>query len=174
MPYKGSYVWSIRQKIDHDLLIIPSSDVVAVRDDGRLLLVHNNDFGIWSFPGGYPEEGQTSDECAARELYEEGGLEVIPSELIPIAFVSGHFAGYPNGDIIQPFTQVFLSDNWRDTSNELDVSEVSERKWLSVEELNEMELHPRVERIIQAYSDYIDTGKYQMINMKAELIDAGS
>ena len=66
MPYVGSYIWKIRQKIGHDPLIMPSADAIAVREDGKLMLVFNKDFNGWFFPGGYVEEGQTSQECAAR------------------------------------------------------------------------------------------------------------
>ena len=55
MPYVGSYIWKIRQKIGHDPLIMPSADAIAVREDGKLMLVFNKDFNGWFFPGGYDE-----------------------------------------------------------------------------------------------------------------------
>jgi len=32
MPYEGSYIWRMRQKIGHDLLVMPCVEVTAVRD----------------------------------------------------------------------------------------------------------------------------------------------
>ena len=139
MPYAGSYIWKIRQKIEHDPLIMPSADAVAVRDDGRLLVIFNKDHQNWFFPGGYVEEGQTSNECAARELLEEASIEADPSALIPFAFSSGHKVHYPNGDTTFPFTQLFIARKWRDTGETLDEEEVSLEllKYLS---LNYLEL----------------------------------
>jgi len=41
----------------------------------RVLLVHHI-AGHWSFPKGHPEEGETPEQAAQRELKEETGLHV--------------------------------------------------------------------------------------------------
>ena len=41
----------------------------------RYLLVQGRRSGKWSFPKGHPEVGETSLECAIRELHEETGLD---------------------------------------------------------------------------------------------------
>jgi 8-oxo-dGTP pyrophosphatase MutT (NUDIX family) len=53
--------------------VIRAAGGLVVRD-GRVLLVHRPKYDDWSFPKGKLEEGETWQECAARELEEETGL----------------------------------------------------------------------------------------------------
>jgi len=166
MPYADSYVWNIRQKIGHDSLIIPSADAIAVGKDGELLLVFNKDWNNWFFPGGYAEVGQSSAECAARELFEGAGVRTDFRTLIPFAFASGHRAEYPNGDITYPFTQYFITHEWDDQGDAIDEVEVSQRRWFSLEELAELELDKSMKAIIKAYKAFISTNIYQTIDFE--------
>jgi 8-oxo-dGTP diphosphatase len=53
-----------------------------LRSGGRTLMIHRNSrpddmhFGKWNAPGGKVEPGETPEECALREFYEETGLTV--------------------------------------------------------------------------------------------------
>ena len=49
---------------------------VSVWRDGKVLLVERAKppKGMWAFPGGHVELGETLEEAAARELHEETGL----------------------------------------------------------------------------------------------------
>lgn len=168
MPYVGSYIWKIRQKIGHDLLIIPSVDIVAVHEDGKLLLVFNKDANAWVFPGGYAEEGMTSQECAAKELLEEAGLEAAPHDLIPFAFVSGYMHHYSSGDVTQPFRQVFVVNKWSDLGG-MDKDEISGRRWFSLDELAQITMRSDQSRILAALRTYQATGTYQIITLREDL-----
>ena len=48
----------------------------AIWRDGKVLLVERAKppKGIWAFPGGHVELGETLEEAAARELQEETGM----------------------------------------------------------------------------------------------------
>jgi 8-oxo-dGTP diphosphatase len=168
MPYAGSYVWKIRQKIGHDLLLAPTVDVVPVRDDGALLMVFNKGYGHWVFPGGFIEENQTAEEAAVQELLEEGGLETTTDDLVPFAYQSCNSARYKNGDMTQTFVQTYLTRNWRDLGKILDKDEIAERKWFMPNELRTMDLNKRMTMIFKAYETFLETGKYQLINVKKE------
>jgi mutator protein MutT len=63
-------------------------DVAAglVFRNGRLLITqrrpHDHLGGLWEFPGGKVEPGETFQHCLVRELREELGVEVLVGELI--------------------------------------------------------------------------------------------
>ncbi|MFB9608608.1 NUDIX domain-containing protein [Streptomyces roseofulvus] len=61
-----------------------TADVVAVTDDGRVLLIRRGwdpYEGHWALPGGHVDHGETSLQAAVRELEEEAGVRVAEDEL---------------------------------------------------------------------------------------------
>ena len=55
------------------------SRAVIIRDN-QILLSHETVSGWWLVPGGGMEEGETPEECVVREVLEETGLIVQPTE----------------------------------------------------------------------------------------------
>jgi mutator protein MutT len=53
--------------------------------DGRLLITQRQADshlgGLWEFPGGKREANETFEECLAREIHEELGMEIAVGEL---------------------------------------------------------------------------------------------
>src|SRR5260221_10654461 len=66
----------------------PPLEVAAglVFRDGKLLITLRHPDahlgGLWEFPGGKLEPNETFEECLARELREELGIEVAVGELV--------------------------------------------------------------------------------------------
>ena len=66
--------------------------VALVDADGRVLLAQRPEgkamAGLWEFPGGKVEEGETPETCLMRELEEEIGISTWASCLAPLTFAS--------------------------------------------------------------------------------------
>ncbi len=54
---------------------------IVIRD-GKILLSHETRIDRWMIPGGGLEEGESEEECVIRELAEETGYLIRPSECI--------------------------------------------------------------------------------------------
>lgn len=72
--------------------IILVSAVALVDPDGRVLLAQRPEgksmAGLWEFPGGKVESGETPEAALIRELQEELGISTWQSCLAPLTFAS--------------------------------------------------------------------------------------
>jgi len=58
---------------------------VATDAEGRVLLIRHTYMEGWFFPGGGVESGEVAQESLAREMAEEGGVELTaPAELVGV------------------------------------------------------------------------------------------
>lgn len=68
------------------------SAVVLVDPDGRILVTQRPEgksmAGLWEFPGGKIEPGETPEVALIRELQEELGIDTWASCLAPLSFAS--------------------------------------------------------------------------------------
>jgi 8-oxo-dGTP diphosphatase len=74
--------------------------LLAQRPEGKQLA------GLWEFPGGKLEAGETPEAALVRELKEELSIEVNESELRPLTFAS---FTYPAFHLLMP---LYGCNNW--------------------------------------------------------------
>ena len=164
MGYVGSYVWKIRQKIGHDLLVTATVDVVAERN-GKFCMVYHKDFDAWNFPGGHVEIEDSWQSAAKRELKEESGIEVREEDLVPFATLSGKgwATEYKSGDKTRPFTIAFCCTKFVESRMETDEEELEAVGWFSLEEIRGMKLARHTRDFLEAYLRYRESGEMQQI-----------
>ena len=66
--------------------------------DGRVLLAqrppNKSMAGLWEFPGGKVEDGESPENALIRELNEELGIDTWGSCLAPLSFASHSYEGF--------------------------------------------------------------------------------
>jgi 8-oxo-dGTP diphosphatase len=91
-----------------EILLVAAAALVDV--DGRVLICkrpHGKHLaGMWEFPGGKVEKGETPEGCLIRELHEELDINVVQACLAPFAFTSH---GYDSFHLLMP---LYLCRRW--------------------------------------------------------------
>jgi 8-oxo-dGTP diphosphatase len=89
------------------------SAVALIDADGRVLLAQRPEgkamAGLWEFPGGKVEQGETPEAALIRELHEELGIGTWASCLAPLTFASH---AYPDFHLLMP---LFACRKWDGT-----------------------------------------------------------
>jgi ADP-ribose pyrophosphatase YjhB (NUDIX family) len=111
---------------------VPAACALCVDDAGRVLLTRRAwepYAGTWDLPGGFLDEDEHPLDCVRRELAEETGLEVEPTEWFG-AFMVPYGAG--------PGTRTVVNLVWRARvvgGVEQAADDVSELRWFAPGEL---------------------------------------
>lgn len=82
--------------------------VIMLNNEGRVLLLRRGDDGNWCIPGGVVEPGETIEEAAIREVYEETALIIDKMELFNIYSGESQHHIYPDGNEFYFANTVFI------------------------------------------------------------------
>ena len=96
------------------MTIVLVSAVALIDADGRVLLAQRPEgksmAGLWEFPGGKVEAGETPEAALIRELKEELGIDTWQSCLAPLTFASHAYADF------HLLMQLFACRKWQGTA----------------------------------------------------------
>ncbi len=116
-----------------------------IEKNGKVLLLKRNNEpfkNYWTLPGGHIDFGETAEKAVIREVKEEASLNFSP-----------RFLGYR--DEIYPelnwHGEVLLFYGEAAGSEKVDGREISDFKWVTLEEAAKMQLAFEHEKSIQAY-----------------------
>ncbi|QLE48510.1 NUDIX domain-containing protein [Nostoc sp. C057] len=158
--WSDSYLGKLRQVVGHRLLLLFSVYVIIEDNLGRILLQKRSDFKLWGLPGGYPEVGESAEECSAREVFEETGLTVKHFEAVGFSSNPAfETVTYPNGDRVQTFNLILRSVEWEGSLACLDGESLA----LEFFDLADLPtLMPNDRSVLEKFQEYQKSGKFLM------------
>ena len=128
----------------------PASPIVAVgviiRENDRIVLIQRDKEpakGLWTFPGGAVELGETVHQAARREALEETGLEIEVGE-VPIILD----AVFRDDKGIVQYHYVIIDFHARPTGGELRPgSDVSDVRWAGLSDVETLPMTDKAQEI---------------------------
>lgn len=130
--------------------VVLVSAVALIDPDGRVLLAQRPDgksmAGLWEFPGGKVEVGETPEEALIRELHEELGIDTWSSCLAPLTFASH---AYEDFHLLMP---LFACRRWNGTPQS---KEGQALKWVKAQDLKNFPMPPADIPLIPILRDWL-------------------
>ena len=130
--------------------IVLVSAVALIDPDGRVLLAQRpagkSMAGLWEFPGGKVEAGETPEDALVRELHEELGIETWSSCLAPLTFASHT---YDDFHLLMP---LYACRKW---DGIVQGKEGQELAWVRAQNLNKYPMPPADIPIIPILRDWL-------------------
>lgn len=124
--------------------------VALIDVDGRILLNQRPEgksmAGLWEFPGGKIEPGETPEAALIRELHEELGIDTWASCLAPLTFASH---SYEDFHLLMP---LFACRKWEGTPQG---QENQALKWVTARDLRNYPMPPADIPLIPVLRDWL-------------------
>ncbi len=130
--------------------VVLVSAVALIDTDGRVLLAQRPQgksmAGLWEFPGGKIEAGETPEVALIRELQEELGINTWQSCLAPLTFASH---SYDSFHLLMP---LFACRKWQGTPQS---REGQTLKWVRPNDLKSYPMPPADVPLIPVLRDWL-------------------
>ncbi|MBI1685046.1 8-oxo-dGTP diphosphatase MutT [Caulobacter hibisci] len=120
---------------DRPIVLVAAAALIDV--DGRVLICQRPEgkslAGLWEFPGGKVEKGETPEQCLIRELHEELGITVAQACLAPFVFASHTYEKF---HLLMP---LYLLRRWE---GQVTAQEHKAMVWVKPDKLSEYDMPP--------------------------------
>ncbi len=114
--------------------------LIAQRPEGKQFA------GLWEFPGGKLEEGESPEAALVRELEEELGISTQSACLAPLTFVSHTYESF---HLLMP---LYVCRRWQGTPTALEHKAL---KWVRPQALRDYPMPPADEPLIAPLCDLL-------------------
>jgi 8-oxo-dGTP pyrophosphatase MutT (NUDIX family) len=113
MELNMGWIEEIRSLIGHKRIILNGSIVFIINSIGQVLMQQRKfPYGIWGLPGGLMELGESTEETARREVFEETGLIIEELSLFGIYSGENYLCIAENGDEFYVVTTVYVTSSY--------------------------------------------------------------
>ncbi len=133
-----------------DLPIILVAAVALFDKDGRVLIAQRPEgksmAGLWEFPGGKVEGGETPEAALIRELREELAVDTVESCLAPFTFASH---AYDDFHLLMP---LYVCRKWEGQVTPMENQQI---KWVMPMRLGDYPTPPADKPLIAMLRDYL-------------------
>ena len=148
-PDRGCWQAEVRETTP-DLPHLLVAAVALIDADGRVLLAQRPEgksmAGLWEFPGGKVQDGETPEQALIRELHEELGIDTKGSCLAPIAFASHT---YDDFHLLMP---LYACRVWR---GQPESREGQDLRWVRPARLRDYPMPPADEPLVAQLQDLL-------------------
>jgi 8-oxo-dGTP diphosphatase len=130
--------------------LVPVVACALVDSDGRVLVARRPEgkqfAGLWEFPGGKIETGETPEASLIRELKEELGIDTQSACLAPLSFVSHAY------DDFHLLMLLYVCRKWQGSAQPLDAAAL---KWVRPRDLRNLDMPPADAPLISPLIDLL-------------------
>ena len=129
------------------LLDVDNRVLLAKRPRGKALA------GMWEFPGGKVEAGETPEAALVRELAEELGIDITESCLAPLTFASHiYHAGEAGETAFHLLMPLYVCRVWKVQVRPLEGQQL---KWVRPLAMRDLPMPPADEPLVAILRDWI-------------------
>ena len=132
------------------------SAVALIDRDGRVLLAQRPEgkpmAGLWEFPGGKIEPGETPETALIRELNEELGINTAASCLAPLSFASHSYGPSDNQPAFHLLMMLYVCRRWQGRPQPIEGGAL---KWVQPQQLRDYPMPEADIPLIAALQDLL-------------------
>jgi 8-oxo-dGTP pyrophosphatase MutT (NUDIX family) len=151
-----SYAYTLVKNMNKSPVIGCAAVAIIMNKCNEILLVHRGDNDTWGLPGGWLELGETVEEAARREIFEETGLTLGVVEFLGVYSGKELYHIYPNGQEVYFVTSAFVSADYKGNAIE-DGIETKEVSFFSMDNLPAL-INPSCKPIINDFIEKYNNG----------------